>query len=77
MLQICLMFAREKLDELKEKNIVHNFISHIVYMCDIGLVPSSIIREICRIISEHPTVTWNSFLLIVFIFSLDLCVQYV
>ena len=55
--QTCIKFAKERLDELKEKNIVYNLMSHVTYMCDIGLIPSTAIREIFKIVTEDCTVT--------------------
>lgn len=42
----CLRFAHVRKQELEEKRLKYNFISHVIYMCDIGLVPPSTITEV-------------------------------
>ena len=50
--QACLTFAKEKKQELKEKSILYNLVTHIIYMCDIGLVPPCTLTEVIRVIQN-------------------------
>ncbi len=55
--QTCIKFAQEKLNELREKNIIYNLMSHMIYMCDIGLVTASIILKVFKIVTSHTSET--------------------
>ena len=47
---ICILFAKQKKKELLEKHIVYNFISHVIYICDIGLIPTATLTEVVKVL---------------------------
>lgn len=54
--QACLLFAHQKKDDLANKRLLHNFISHLIYMCDIGLVTPSTLTEVTRFLyNDNPS----------------------
>ena len=41
----CLSFAHEKKEELIEKGIVQNFMTHLIALCDIGLINPTVLKD--------------------------------
>ena len=41
----CLMFACEKKEELIEKGIVQNFMTHLIALCDTGLINPAVLKD--------------------------------
>jgi polycomb protein SUZ12 len=52
--EICLLFAKNKKTELASNNVTYNFISHIIYMCDIGLISPTTLLKIIDILHSSP-----------------------
>ena len=41
----CLKFAKERREELIEKDIVQNFMTHLITLCDIGLINPTVLKD--------------------------------
>ena len=48
----CIKFATEKQGELMEKGIGRNFMTHLIALCDFGLISPAIIRTCMGIMLE-------------------------
>ena len=46
----CLKFAQEQRQTIKDKGIVHNFMAHLISLCDYGLIPPRVIGTSMAII---------------------------
>ena len=53
----CLSFAREKKEELIEKGIVQNFMTHLITLCDIGLINPTVLKNSMTVVYTNTTTT--------------------
>ena len=46
----CLTFARQRKQELIEKGIVQNFMTHLITLCDVGLINPMVLKDSMAIV---------------------------
>ena len=51
----CLIFAREKKEQLIEKGIVQNFMTHLITLCDIGLINPTVLKDSMKTVYSTAT----------------------
>ena len=51
----CVKFAQVSREVLTEKDIVQNFMAHLINLCDFGLISPAVIRASMNIIHQPPS----------------------